>query len=159
MKEKLKFFAANGKERTVYTVTEIGADEYKIQITMEPNRLRPDIPEFAGLYYEFDESLDLGRKQKLAVDIELQHRVLDSRLGFLAQRRVVGYALKGSDWLLVHLIVKVQSSIVIPCRTGVPCNHHFRLFAHKFLLFRSRKTRHDTSILYHIMPHPSACRK
>ena len=32
MKEKLKFFAANGKERTVYTVTEIGADEYKIQI-------------------------------------------------------------------------------------------------------------------------------
>lgn len=70
MKEKLKFFAANGKERTVYTVTEIGADEYKIQITMEPNRLRPDIPEFAGLYYEFDESLDLGRKQKLAVDIE-----------------------------------------------------------------------------------------
>ncbi len=32
MKEKLKFFAANGKERTVYTVTEIGANEYKIQI-------------------------------------------------------------------------------------------------------------------------------
>ena len=47
----------------------------------------------------------IGVLLRLAVDIELQHCVLDGRLGFLAQRRVVGYALKGSDWLLVHLIV------------------------------------------------------
>ena len=89
----------------------------------------------------------LGFFLRLAVDIELQHRVLDSRLGFLAQWRVIGHTLKGSDWLLVHLIVKVQSRIVIPCRTMVPCNHHFRLFTHIGLLFRSRKTRLDTSIL------------
>ena len=50
----------------------------------------------------------LGFLLRLAVDIELQHRVLDGRLGFLAQRRVVGHALKGSDWLLVHLIVNAS---------------------------------------------------
>ena len=32
MKEKLKFFAANGKERTVYTVTEIGRMSIKYKL-------------------------------------------------------------------------------------------------------------------------------
>lgn len=59
MKEKLQFFAEGGKEHTVYTITEIQDNGHKIQISMEPNRIRLEIPSYAGAFYKFDDALDL----------------------------------------------------------------------------------------------------
>lgn len=64
-----KYFTNIGKEHTVYShyTTKNGL---RIRINFEPTRIRPDFPDFGGLYYRFSPPYSIVSKKYLKVFLE-----------------------------------------------------------------------------------------
>lgn len=64
-----KFFTEIGKEKTVYSGS-IAEDGYKVRISFEPVRTRPEIPAFGGICYLLAPPVDISQKTKLCISME-----------------------------------------------------------------------------------------
>ena len=64
-----KFFTEIGKEKTVYSGS-IAEGGYKVRISFEPVRARPEIPAFGGICYLLAPPADISQKRKLCISME-----------------------------------------------------------------------------------------